>query len=414
MDADKTTVRNRIRTQAMVAMAVLALFAGASVGASLEEFAAPTYAEDNAYSGAVDDATDERGWKAIDSDKGMMKGAKSLIGKSMPGKMDDRMEDREAHLEERMAIGQEIVIAYQYCLDSAECRVDSAELQEMIDNINARHTEMQEKLNSDDNELSEENTPRFTDDDASQEDCEAAGGTWSEDRQACYSEEEREDADDEVEERFDCRTRELWSADKQEWCDAFMDKDDWGEWDIDRKMDFADDRAMMLESGRVAISFCLNSEDCTADREVLGEVLEHMSARHDNHRDCSEEERCERGDDDRRGLLHRLRDAMRRGPQGGADHPAPHMDIGPDICEERGGEWTEAPDRGEGFYYCNFWFDDDRQNSDEEMTQDDREEESADEDDDREEESNETDDDASQEDCEASGGTWSEERQYCY
>jgi hypothetical protein len=48
------------------------------------------------------------------------------------------------------------------------------------------------------------------------------------------------------------------------------------------------------------------------------------------------------------------------------------------------------------------------------MTQDDREEESADEDDDREEESNETDDDASQEDCEASGGTWSEERQYCY
>jgi len=332
----------------------------------------------------------------------------------MPGKMDDRMEDREAHLEERMAIGQEIVIAYQYCLDSAECRVDSAELQEMIDNINARHTEMQEKLNSDDNELSEENTPRFTDDDASQEDCEAAGGTWSEDRQACYSEEEREDADDEVEERFDCRTRELWSADKQEWCDAFMDKDDWGEWDIDRKMDFADDRAMMLESGRVAISFCLNSEDCTADREVLGEVLEHMSARHDNHRDCSEEERCERGDDDRRGLLHRLRDAMRRGPQGGADHPAPHMDIGPDICEERGGEWTEAPDRGEGFYYCNFWFDDDRQDSDEEMTQDDREEESADEDDDREEESNETDDDARQEDCEASGGTWSEERQYCY
>ena len=186
MDADKTTVRNRIRTQAMVAMAVLALFAGASVGASLEEFAAPTYAEDNAYSGAVDDATDERGWKAIDSDKGMMKGAKSLIGKSMPGKMDDRMEDREAHLEERMAIGQEIVIAYQYCLDSAECRVDSAELQEMIDNINARHTEMQEKLNSDDNELSEENTPRFTDDDATQEDCEASGGTWSEERQYCY------------------------------------------------------------------------------------------------------------------------------------------------------------------------------------------------------------------------------------
>ena len=413
MEDDNTIVKSRVRTQAMVALAVLALFAGASVGASLEEFAAPTYAEDNTYSGAVDDATDERDWKAIDSDKGLMKGAKSLIGMSMPGKMDDRMEDREAHLEERMTIGQEIVIAYQYCIDSADCDVDSAELQEMIDNINARHIEMQEKLNSDDNELSEENTPRFTDDDASQEDCEAAGGTWSEDRQACYSEEEREDADDE--ERFDCRTRELWSEDKQEWCDAFMDKDDWGEWDIDRKMDFADDRAMMLESGRVAISFCLNSEDCTADREVLGEVLEHMSARHDNHRDCSEEERCERGDDDRRGLLHRLRDAMRRGPQGGADHSPPHMDIGPDICEERGGEWTEAPDRGEGFYYCNFWFDDDREDESNEIANDQTEDEQGEsENNDRENESNENEDETSQEDCEAAGGTWSEERQHCY
>ncbi len=353
MSADKTTVRNRIRTQAMVALAVLALFAGASVGASLEEFAAPTYAEDNAYSGAVDDATDERGWKAIDSDKGMMNGAKSLIGMSMPGKMDDRMEDREAHLEERMAIGQEIVIAYQYCIDSADCEVDSAELQEMIDNINARHIEMQEKLNSDGNELSEDNSPRFTDDDR---------------------EDDREnDEGEEDEEWFDCRTRELWSEEKQEWCDAFMDKDDWGEWNIDRKMEFADDRAMMLEAGRVAISFCINSEDCTADREVLGEVLEHMSARHDNHRDCSDEERCERGDDDRRGLLQRLQDAMRRGPRGGAEPlPAPHhMDVGPDVCEERGGEWTEAPDRGEGFYYCNFWFDGDQ-------AEDDRQEESAD------------------------------------
>ncbi len=327
MNTDRTTVRERILTQAMVALAVLALFAGASVGASLEEFAAPTYAEDNAYSGAVDDSTDDSDWKAMDSHKGMKNGAKSLIGSFMSKGMDDRMDNREAHLEERIAIGQESVIAYQYCIDSAECDVESTELQDMIDNINSRHAEMQEKLNSDDKELSEESKGE-------------------------------------------------------------IDNNDWGEWNIDQKRVFSDDRAMMLEAGRVAISFCINSEDCTANHEVLAEVLEHISVRHANHQDCSEEERCERGDDDRRGLMERLQDAMRRGPRGGADHQKSHMDIGPDVCKERGGEWNlraypaEATDRGEGVYYCNFWFDGDREIDDREMTQ---------------------------EDCGARGGTWTQD-----
>ena len=55
------------------------------------------------------------------------------------------------------------------------------------------------------------------------------------------------------------------------------------------------------------------------------------------------------------------------------------------------GVWTEAADRGEGVFYCD-WSDD--------REEDDR---------DREEETSEN-----QEDCEAKGGTWHEDRQYCH
>jgi hypothetical protein len=35
-----------------------------------------------------------------------------------------------------------------------------------------------------------------------------------------------------------------------------------------------------------------------------------------------------------------------------------------DICEERGGTWTGAPDRGEGYFYCD-WAEEDSDTSDE-------------------------------------------------
>ena len=193
--------------KAIVMIAVLVLFAGASVGASIEEFAAPTYAEENAYQGAVDDTTDEKDWRAIESnDKGIEKGAKNFFSKIMSNRMDDRLENRISHLEERVEVGQEIVIAYQFCIDSEDCEVDATVLEEMINNLNTKHSDMLEKINSDSDELSKEEVTRFSeredsdiedeeddtidessDDDSSKEECEETGGTWSEDRQVSVS-----------------------------------------------------------------------------------------------------------------------------------------------------------------------------------------------------------------------------------
>jgi len=379
-----------------VMIAVLILFAGSSVGASIEEFAAPTYAEEDPYLGAVDDTTDEKDWRALDSNN---KGAKNFFSKIMPNRMDDRLDDRISHLEERIEIGQEIVIAYQFCIDQEDCEVDATVLEEMINNLNTKHSDMQEKINS--NELLEEEVARFTerednemgdeeenapedtsDDDSGQEECEEAGGTWSEDRRVCYEEDERlciwedEDGvvhygceDDNREVRFDCRTEEIWSDEKQKWCD------------LDRKKAFSDDKAILLESGRIAISFCIVSEDCTADQEKLREVLAHMSQRHENHRDCTDEERCEFGVQDKKGLFDRLHDTIRKDKRDAKTLSAPNMDVGEDACNERGGEWIEVDDRDKYFAFCNFWT---------------------------------PHDDSSQVECEEEGGTWSEERKTCY
>ena len=384
----------------IVMVAVLVLFTGASVGASIEEFAAPTYAEEDPYQGAVDDTTDEKDWRAIESnDKGIEKGAKNFFTKIMPNRMDDRLEDRMSHLEERIEVGQEIVIAYQFCIDSEDCEVDAKVLEEMIDNLNTKHSDMLEKINSDTNELSEEEVTRFTeredsdiedeeddtvdessDDDSSKEECEETGGTWSEDRQVCYEEDAdiciwededgvirygcEEDKGDDV--WFDCRTEEVWSDEKQEWCD------------LEQKKAFSDDKAVLLESGRIAISFCIVSEECNADQEKLREVLAHMLHRHEIHRDCTEDERCERDKQDRRGLFDRLHDTIRKDKKDTKPLPTTHTDIGEETCNERGGEWIEVNDRDKDFAFCNFWLSPDGA------------------------------------DCLEEGGTWSEERRVCY
>ena len=65
MTDDKTSngqSKTQARTTGLVALAVISLLAGASVGASLEEFAAPEYAEDDWMAGVVDDATDDEDW----------------------------------------------------------------------------------------------------------------------------------------------------------------------------------------------------------------------------------------------------------------------------------------------------------------------------------------------------------------
>ena len=121
------------------------------------------------------------------------------------------MDDRTDHLEDRMTAGQELVTAFQFCIEHTECTGDADELQFMIDSINSRHADMREKIDAkESDELPEQRDRMMADDD---------------------------DSRDGAETRFDCRTEEVWSDEKKEWCEALMVKDEgWHQWDgVDRK-----------------------------------------------------------------------------------------------------------------------------------------------------------------------------------
>ena len=168
------------------------------MGASLEEFA-PEYAEDDWMAGVVDDATDDEDWDERESDDSpMKKGAKDFIRGMMSKRMDDRMDNRADHLEQRIAAGQELIIALRFCLEQTECDADSDALQEMIDNMESKHAEMQAKIDAQvQDELPDEG-------------------------QRMMSEDEDRDRQDEW---YDCMTDEVWSEEKQAWCDAQSEKD---------------------------------------------------------------------------------------------------------------------------------------------------------------------------------------------
>ena len=388
--------KTRARTTGLVALAVISLLAGASVGASLEEFAAPEYAEDDWMSGVVDDATDDEDWDEKESDDSpMKKGAKDFIRGMMSERMDDRMDDRIEHLEQRIAAGQEFIIALRFCLEQAECVADGEELQEMIDNMEAKHAEMQLKVDA----HSLEELP--------------------EESQRMEAEEDREDENsekDDEEEWFDCRTREMWSDEKQEWCDEFMDKENWHQWDDDRKMDYAEDRAGMLEAASIAIAYCLESDECDADASAITSIHQKMMEKHNHHMRCAEDKKCDRGKHDRRGLMQRFSDAMFGGPgeiQDKEDRDAEvrvmaDLMIPQEICEERGGEWVDRDGRSA----C-VWPEYDRDCDKDDDSEDDGSDDGSEDDRDREDGGSDN-ESGTQEECEASGGTWSEERQTCY
>ena len=94
------------------------------------------------------------------------------------------------------------------------------------------------------------------------------------------------------------------------------------------------------------------------------------------------------------------------------------FEITQELCEERSGTWTEAPDR-EGESYCEY--DDERDESESNTTQEDCERRGGDwheedqycdmNEDEREEESESN---TAQEDCEERGGTWIEDRRECH
>ena len=384
------------RTTGLVALAVISLLAGASVGASLEEFAAPEYAEDDWMSGVVDDATDDEDWDERESDDSpMKKGAKDFIRGMMSERMDDRMDDRIEHLEQRIAAGQEFIIALRFCLEQTECVADGEELQEMIDNMEAKHAEMQLKVDA----HSLEELP--------------------EESQRMDVEEDREDENSEKgdeEEWFDCRTREMWSEEKQEWCDDFMDKENWHQWDDNRKMDYAEDRAGMLEAASIAIAYCLESEECDADASAITSIHQKMTEKHEHHMRCAEDKRCDRGKHDRRGLMQRFSDAMFGGPGEMQDKEDRDTEvrvmadlmIPQEICEERGGEWVDRDGRSA----C-VWPEYDRDCDKDDDSEDGGSDDGSEDDRDREDDGSDN-ESGTQEECEASGGTWSEDRQTCY
>ena len=384
------------RTTGLVALAVISLLAGASVGASLEEFAAPEYAEDDWMSGVVDDATDDEDWDERESDDSpMKKGAKDFIRGMMSERMDDRMDDRIEHLEQRIAAGQEFIIALRFCLEQTECVADGEELQEMIDNMETKHAEMQVKVDAHSLEELPEESQRM----------EAEG-----DR----DDENSEKGDEE--EWFDCRTREMWSEEKQEWCDDFMDKENWHQWDDNRKMDYAEDRAGMLEAASIAIAYCLESEECDADASAITSIHQKMTEKHDHHMRCAEDKRCDRGKHDRRGLMQRFSDAMFGGPGEMQDKEDRDTEvrvmadlmIPQEICEERGGEWVDRDGRSA----C-VWPEYDRDCDKDDDSEDGGSDDGSEDDRDREDDGSDN-ESGTQEECEASGGTWSEERQTCY
>jgi hypothetical protein len=388
--------KTRARTTGLVALAVISLLAGASVGASLEEFAAPEYAEDDWMSGVVDDATDDEDWDEKESDDSpMKKGAKDFIRGMMSERMNDRMNDRIEHLEQRIAAGQEFIIALRFCLEQTECVADGEELQEMIDNMETKHADMQVKVDAHSLEELPEESQRME---------------VEEDR-----EDENSEKDDE-EEWFDCRTRELWSEEKQEWCDDFMDKENWHQWDDDRKMDYSEDRAGMLEAASVAIAYCLESDECDADASAITSIHQKMTEKHDHHMRCAEDKRCDRGKHDRRGLMQRFSDAMFGGPGEMQDKEDRDTEvrvmadlmIPQEICEERGGEWVDRDGRSA----C-VWPEYDKDCDKDDDSEDDRDREDSVAEDGSEDDGSDN-EAGSQEECEASGGTWSEERQTCY
>ena len=105
-----------------ITLAMVSLLAGASVSATLEDYAAPVYAEEDPFEGAVDDVTGEDTWKPKETDS---KPFGKHIRKAMKSRMDDRMEDRTEHLEKRIQINSNLILAFQFCLDNVDCTADA-------------------------------------------------------------------------------------------------------------------------------------------------------------------------------------------------------------------------------------------------------------------------------------------------
>jgi hypothetical protein len=306
-------------TMGVVALAVVSLLAGASVAATLEDYAAPVYAEADPFEGAVDDVTGEDTWEAKETDG---KPLGKHIRKAMKSRMNDRMEDRTEHLEQRIDIDSNLIAAFQFCLDSADCTADAESLSEMIEKLAWAVDGMQAKLDGTDSVTNEDKAVK------------------ADDYQICIREENGVV-------HYDCDDEE------------YKDWDERKLWDETKRMEFAEEKSTQLRAAQEAISFCMESEDCPADSETIGTALRHMISRAEHHRECADDSRCHRDHDERQGFRGRMGGALckmiDRCEDRGHPLPAPHhTEITQEMCESRMGVWTEAADRGDGVFYCDW------------------------------------------------------------
>ena len=358
--------RNRA-TVGVITLAVVSLLAGASVAATLEDYAAPRYAEEDPFEGAVDDATGEDTWEEKESDERPMG---KHIRKAMKNRMNDRMEDRTEHLEKRIDIDSNLIIAFQFCLDSPECAADDESLTQMVDKLTFAVSGMQAKIDGTETTVDSDESESRTEE-KNQEICKQEGSEPDE-RGYCYV------------------------ADYKDW-------DERKDWDETKRMEFAEEKAAQLRAAQEAISFCIESEFCSADSQTIETTLEHMNSRANHHAECADDRRCTRDHDTRKGfrgrmggvlckMLDRCEDRERGAP--------PSIEVTQEMCESRMGVWTEAADRGEGVFYCEWSQPDEEPDREDGPEADEREDE---------EESPDN-----QEECEANGGTWYEDRQHCH
>jgi hypothetical protein len=192
------------------------------------------------------------------------------------------------------------------------------------------------------------------------------------------------------------------------------------DWD-DLNQDELTSKLHLTENAAIAISYCIENSDCAglgishdgrhSFNSILTKIGTEMAQRYGDYQECFEGEDCEREDKKERsgpkGLIAKFSEKLDRE---GKTKPLPahhNMDfhkfeVTQEMCESRTGTWTTIEDKS----YCE-WPKIEYQ----EVCYDDDEKVICGDDDTNKESSNE---DSLQEECEANGGTWSEDRQECY
>ncbi|MFL2957247.1 MAG: hypothetical protein ACJZ4Z_00440 [Candidatus Thalassarchaeaceae archaeon] len=413
----------------ILALAVISLLAGASVSTSVDDLVEPRYAEDSPYAGVIDDAVGDATWEQLEKNE---KGMKGKLKSFLSDRMDISDEDREMHLQERVEANQILSTALQFCIDNVDCDADSEVLTTMLFSMDARAKPMMKEVNLDMQDWEEkkadwqDNYPGWEEKKA---DWEAEYSDWEEKKSDLPETRENGEAPLNPE----SKEKGMKIPHKHhEW-------KDFGEKELT-------DRMSMVENGAIAITYCISHSDCAGlatthdDRRTFNSILnkigEEMANRHADYQECYEGDDCEReGKNDQReerGLISRFsenfqRDDLDRDDLDRADYTK--FDVSQEVCESRQGNWIVEDDNS----YCDWSMKEDcsdpvcrdgerRASSDGcndcicdsgiwsctekacENSEEDREESEQDADD----------EDSSQESCEASGGTWSEDRQVCY